>query len=341
MFFTSESSSSKFCNLFLLISSVSLTRPAFSISNCKTFLLRSSISCGIESISVLTIEDASSIKSIALSGKNLSVIYLSLRVTHAITAESVIFIPWWISYFSFIPLRIEIVSSTVGSFTNTFWNLLSKAPSFSIYFLYSSSVVAPIVCNSPLARIGFNIFDASKAPSVFPAPTKVWISSMNKIISPSEFLISSRTAFNLSSNSPLNLAPAIKLPISNEKIILFFNPSGTSLFTILWANPSTIAVLPTPGSPIKTGLFFVLLDKILIECLISSSLPITGSSLPFLASSVKFLPYFNNSSLVLPSLCSFFIFLIPIKAYLKELYVMLYFLKISDDFIFFSFKRER
>ena len=56
---------------------------------------------------------------------------------------------------------------------------------------------------------------------------------MNKIISPSEFLISSRTAFNLSSNSPLNLALAIKLPISNEKIILFFNPSGTSLFTIL------------------------------------------------------------------------------------------------------------
>ena len=33
--------------------------------------------------------------------------------------------------------------------------------------------------------------------------------------------------------------------------------SGTSPETIRWARPSTIAVLPTPGSPIKTGLFLV------------------------------------------------------------------------------------
>ena len=33
--------------------------------------------------------------------------------------------------------------------------------------------------------------------------------------------------------------------------------SGTSLLTIFWARPSTIAVLPTPGSPISTGLFLV------------------------------------------------------------------------------------
>ena len=42
---------------------------------------------------------------------------------------------------------------------------------------------------------------------------------------------------------------------------LFFNPSGTSPRTILCANPSTIAVLPTPGSPISTGLFFVRRDR--------------------------------------------------------------------------------
>ena len=48
---------------------------------------------GIESISVLTIALASSIKSIALSGKNLSVIYLSDKVAAAITALSVILIP--------------------------------------------------------------------------------------------------------------------------------------------------------------------------------------------------------------------------------------------------------
>ena len=36
-----------------------------------------------------------------------------------------------------------------------------------------------------------------------------------------------------------------------------FSPSGTSPATIRCASPSTIAVLPTPGSPISTGLFFV------------------------------------------------------------------------------------
>jgi hypothetical protein len=46
----------------------------------------------------------------------------------------------------------------------------SKAASFSIYFWYSSRVVAPIVCNSPRAKAGFKIFEASIAPSAPPAP---------------------------------------------------------------------------------------------------------------------------------------------------------------------------
>ena len=74
-------------------------------------------------------------------------------------------------------------------------------------------------------------------------------------------------------------------PISRENIVQSFNPSGTSPLTILSANPSAIAVFPTPGSPIKHGLFLVFLDNILITFLISVSLPITGSSfvlLPFL-----------------------------------------------------------
>ena len=133
-------------------------------------------------------------------------------------------------------------------------------------------------CNSPLANIGFNKFPASIAPSVLPAPTIVWISSINNIILPSLFLISCNTAFNLSSNSPLYFAPATNAPISKENIVHSFNPSGTSPLTILNANPSAIAVFPTPGSPIKQGLFFVFLDRILITFLISLSLPITGSS---------------------------------------------------------------
>ena len=183
-----------------------------------------------------------------------------------------------------------------------------------MYFLYSSKVVAPIVLISPLASIGFNKFAASIAPSDFPAPTKVWISSINIMILPSDSATSFRTAFNLSSNSPLNFAPAIKLPMSNAKIDLFLKVSGTSSLTILRAKPSTIAVLPTPGWPINTGLFFVLRLKILTLCLISSSRPITGSSFPSFAKSVKLRPYFVNTSVVSSGL-SESTFWFPLKSF--------------------------
>eukprot|EP00295_Goniomonas_pacifica_P051595 CAMPEP_0175899758 /NCGR_PEP_ID=MMETSP0108-20121206/1973_1 /TAXON_ID=195067 ORGANISM="Goniomonas pacifica, Strain CCMP1869" /NCGR_SAMPLE_ID=MMETSP0108 /ASSEMBLY_ACC=CAM_ASM_000204 /LENGTH=49 /DNA_ID= /DNA_START= /DNA_END= /DNA_ORIENTATION= len=49
--------------------------------------------------------------------------------------------------------------------------------------------------------MGFNRLLASMAPPVAPAPTTVWISSMNKTICPSELVTSLRTAFNRSSNS--------------------------------------------------------------------------------------------------------------------------------------------
>ena len=47
-----------------------------------------------------------------------------------------------------------------------------------------------------------------------------------------------------------------------------------------WARPSTMAVLPTPGSPMRTGLFLVRRDRTWMTRRTSSSRPITGSSLP-------------------------------------------------------------
>ena len=47
-----------------------------------------------------------------------------------------------------------------------------------------------------------------------------------------------------------------------------------------WARPSTTAVLPTPGSPISTGLFLVRRDSTCTTRRISVSRPMTGSSLP-------------------------------------------------------------
>ncbi len=132
-----------------------------------------------------------------------------------------------------------------------------------MYFLYSPIVVAPIHWSSPLARAGFKMFEALTAPSAPPAPTTVCNSSIKVIIFPSFFFISSRSFFILSSNSPLYFVPATSPPISRAMSLLFFNTSGTFPDTILCAIPSTIAVLPTPGSPIRTGLFFVLLERIL------------------------------------------------------------------------------
>ena len=155
---------------------------------------------------------------------------------------------------------------------------------------YSSSVVAPTQRSSPRESSGFSRLAASTAPSAAPAPTIVCSSSMNRMMRPSEFLISASTAFNRSSNSPRYLAPASSEPMSSDHTRRSFSPSGTSRATMRCASPSAIAVLPTPGSPIRTGLFFVRRLRIWITRRISSSRPITGSSLPSSAASVRSTP---------------------------------------------------
>ena len=115
---------------------------------------------------------------------------------------------------------------------------------------------------------------------------------MNKMILPSLFSLLLKQLLTVL-QTPRNFAPAIKAPISKEKMVLSFKFSGTSLRTIRCANPSTIAVLPTPGSPIKTGLFLVFLDKIRITSRISSSRPMIGSCFPFYC--IKSTPYFSSA----------------------------------------------
>src|SRR4029450_62890 len=103
---------------------------------------------------------------------------------------------------------------------------------------------------------------------------------MKRTTCPSESTISFSTAFSRSSNSPRYLAPATSAPISRATIRLFFSPSGTSPRKTRPARPSTIAVLPTPGSPISTGLFLVRRDSTWITRRISSSRPIPGPGFP-------------------------------------------------------------
>ena len=63
------------------------------------------------------------------------------------------------------------------------------------------------------------------------------------------------------------------------------------MLAIFIANPCAKAVLPTPGSPIKQGLFLDLLFKIWIILSISLLLPITLSNSLFFAFWVKLVPY--------------------------------------------------
>jgi hypothetical protein len=70
------------------------------------------------------------------------------------------------------------------------------------------------------------------------------------------------------------------------------------------ARPSTTAVLPTPGSPMSTGLFFVRRERICMIRSISFSRPTTGSSLPSAASLVRLRPNWSSSfEDFLPSPC--------------------------------------
>ncbi|MNY08514.1 hypothetical protein D3C86_1413730 [compost metagenome] len=195
--------------------------------------------------------------------------------------------PWWTSYFSLRPRRIDTVSSTVGSATKTGWKRRARAASFSTCLRYSSSVVAPTQCSSPRARAGFSRLEASMAPSPLPAPTRVCISSMKRTMPPSAWATSFSTAFSRSSNSPRYLAPAIRAPMSSDRTFLSFRLSGTSPLTMRRARPSTMAVLPTPGSPIRTGLFLVRRARTWMVRRISSSRPMTGSTLPSRAASVR------------------------------------------------------
>ena len=119
---------------------------------------------------------------------------------------------------------------------------------------------------------------------------------MKTIVLPASAAMSFSTALSRSSNSPRYLAPASSIAMSSDSTRLSFRVSGTSPLTMRWASPSTIAVLPTPGSPISTGLFLVRRCRIWIVRRISSSRPMTGSSLPSRARSVRSIVYFLSAS---------------------------------------------
>ena len=124
------------------------------------------------------------------------------------------------------------------------------------------------------------------APSALPAPTMVCSSSMKRMMLPAR-RTSSSTCLSFSSNSPRYLVPATMAHRSRAHTRLPSRWEGAVPSAMARASPSTMAVFPTPGSPMRAGLFLVRRDRIWITRVSSSSRPITGSSCPSAAIRVK------------------------------------------------------
>ncbi|MCY1500328.1 hypothetical protein D9M68_343690 [compost metagenome] len=185
------------------------------------------------------------------------------------------------------PRIINSALGSEGSSTCTTWKRRVSAGSFSMCFLYSAQVVAATVRRVPRASAGFSRLAASPVPAAPPAPTRVWASSMNRMIGLGELWTSSMTWRRRCSNSPFMLAPACSRPTSRLRSSTSLRAGGTSPATMRRAKPSTTAVLPTPASPVRIGLFCRRRMRISTSWRISSSRPTMGSSLPLRACSVR------------------------------------------------------
>ena len=156
-----------------------------------------------------------------------------------------------------------------------------------MYFLYSAQVVARdgaqrAARQRRLEQVG-RVARAGRAA----APTSVCASSMNRMIGLGEACTSSMTWRSRLSNSPFMLAPACSRPTSSVRSVTSFSGGGTSPAAMRSANPSTTAVLPTPASPVRIGLFCRRRIRMSTIWRISSSRPTIGSISPLRAFSVR------------------------------------------------------
>ena len=146
----------------------------------------------------------------------------------------------------------------------------------------------------PLESAGLSRLDASSVPpEAAPAPMRVWISSMNKTAWGllCKALI---TPFKRCSKSPRYLVPASNAPMSSEYTMASLKMSGTSFWVMRQAKPSAMAVLPTPASPTKSGLFLRRRHRIWMVRSTSNSRPMSGSILPSLAIWLRFWVYCSS-----------------------------------------------
>ena len=143
-----------------------------------------------------------------------------------------------------------------------------------------------MVRSSPRASAGFSRLAASAPPAWLPAPIMVCASSINSSTGSGDCCTASMMFFRRCSNSPFTPAPACSRPRSRVRTETGFSASGTLPSAMRSARPSTRAVLPTPGSPTRIGLFLRRRERISTIWRISLSRPNTGSILPSRARAV-------------------------------------------------------
>jgi len=125
-----------------------------SIFSCITRRSTSSISVGSESISMRIFEAASSDQVDRLVGQE-AVGDVAIGERRGGDQRAVLDRDAVVQLVALLqPAQDREVSSTVGSPTVTGWKRRSSAASFSMYLVYSSSVVAPTARSSPRASIG-------------------------------------------------------------------------------------------------------------------------------------------------------------------------------------------
>ncbi len=84
--------------------------------------------------------------------------------------------------------------------------------------------------------------------------------------------------------------------MSSDRRVTFCRDGGTSPSAMRRAKPSTTAVLPTPASPVRIGLFWRRRSRMSITCRISASRPTIWSISPLRAFSVRSTEYLARAS---------------------------------------------
>ena len=174
------------------------------------------------------------------------------------------------------------MSSTDGSPTKTGWKRRSSAASFSMCLRYSSSVVAPTA-----AQLAAREHRLEQVGGVHRALGRAGADDRVQLVDEQD-----DRARGLGDLLEHGLEPVLELAavlragdqrahVERDDALVLQRLGHVARDDAL-GEPSTIAVLPTPGSPISTGLFLVRRERTWITRRISSSRPMTGSSLPLL-----------------------------------------------------------